>query len=205
MKKSCFTWIKGKLKMRNLMWALFLLFFAILMIVFAVDEGFSTEAHWRLGLKGIDGGIPIPSWLLSSVGVLLGCIFLYFVYDKTKSFICDDEYKKLIKTAEQFGHPEEIDSLFSEVGKNPHVKGADLWCCRNFLLYFEGLNVFLVKADTVRKIEPSVGRNRNSVTYGVNVYYDGDKAFRIKTTKKQLKPLFVSMADLYPDKIVLPR
>lgn len=175
---------KKKIRNRNILWSIFSVLMILLSIFVTVNTGFSADVNWQYGFRGIDGGIPIPNWLLSSLFVLMGLIFLRLLYSCMKDILKNVTYNELIKTAESIGDVCVIDETLRVIQKSELAKG-DLRYNDALFFYRNGTEVFLLPTQSIKSVTPVTKSNKE---FYVEVQSQ-DKCMKITVKKANLIPL----------------
>lgn len=191
-----FDKIKAKLKVKNLMCTILFIALACLFGLIAFSNGFSSELQWRFGIRGTNGGIPIPNWLVSCFLLLLSCIFLLSAVMFLKSFVKNTEFNKMMQVVTGLGNAEVIGSMLASMPKSKYAKGGDLRFNENIIFYLKGTDVTVVPLAYIRGIKTEIVGNKNSETNYVCVFY-GNDVLKIKTSEKTVLPLLEEMRKTY--------
>lgn len=191
-----FNRIKTKLKIKNLCWAILFLAIAVFAGWCGISNGFSSEMEWSIGLRGTDGGIPVPNWLVSGFLLLIGVIMVASAFAYIKSFAKDTEYNKMLQTVQALGDVNMIGAMLTEMHKCDYAKGGDLRFNEQLVFYLKGTNATIIPGANILGIKTEIVSRKNGEDNYVCVYH-GNDVLKIKTSEKNVLLLLEEMKRVY--------
>ena len=191
-----FNKIKSKIRTKNFIWAIVFMAVAIIFVIFAVSNGFSSDMQWKVGIRGSRNGIPVSNWMVSCFDLFCSAVFIFISCFFLKSFIRNPEYEKMLSAVKEIGDINAIGTMLSEMPKSAFVKGADLRFNDKIFFYMKSTDVTVVAPYKIKHIGTKIERYNNSVSTFICVYYE-NQILKINIKEKNAMLLLEEMRKTY--------
>lgn len=191
-----FNKLRVKLKIKNLIRTILFIALAALFSWIAISNGFSYETGWRIGIRGIGGGIPVPNWLISCFLLLLGLLFVVSAFAFLVSFVKDTEYKKMLQNVCAIGDANVIGTMIAAMKKSTYTKGGDLRFNECLVFYMKGTDVAVIPSVNIQDVRTEIVSRKNSEENYVCIYHEND-VLKIRTSEKNVLLLLEEMKRIY--------
>lgn len=181
-----FDSIKKKIRNKNILWSGISLVVMLFSIYFAISNGFSSDNGWRYGFRFSDIGIPVPNWLVSCGGIVVGIIFAYLFISSIKEIITNKTFNEFLNDAKSIGDLSFVENSLDSTPKNSLAKG-ELRYNKDLFFYMNGTEVFLHCTKDITSIKPVKKTGKNKEFY-VEIQCK-EKNIKIQTKEADLLPL----------------
>ena len=118
-----FEHVKKKTTRAHILNAVFFLVFSIFFGALTFFIGFSSDADWQIGPRHSNSGIPVPNFVISSIALVIGIIFIFAFISSIKSAVKNKEFADFMLLAEKTVNTADMEESLSNTEKCRYAKG----------------------------------------------------------------------------------